>query len=381
MKTRPDTILLAVFLGFACGSAQTTGGDRNVNTGWLRDAGYGVFVHFLPGDRQGLTQVNRFDVEALAEQLDSIGAGYLVLTLGQNSGFMNSPNATYERITGYDPGERCSTRDLPLDLYRALNPKGIKLMLYLPCQVPNGDARAQQAFGLPQGPKDQPIDTTFAGKWAEVIQDWSVRYGDRIAGWWFDGGYEWIGFNEQTATIYADAVKKGNPNAIVTFNPGVRLIRWTQAEDYTAGELNEPFDVVPTDRWVNGSQWHALTYLGDNWSRRNTRFTEAQWIEWASSVVAKQGVLTLDLGPNLDASSGPIGSLAEPQLKLVRAIGNALRKQAGGASPGRTRRGALHALLRSLGLGGHSPSSRLGRHQCRRGNQQERHLVLPSLRG
>jgi len=41
--------------------------------------------------------------------------------------------------------------------------------------------------------------------------------------------------------VYAAAAKSGNPKAVVTFNPGVSLKRWTAAEDYTAGELNEPF--------------------------------------------------------------------------------------------------------------------------------------------
>ena len=63
-----------------------------------------------------------------------------------------------------------------------------------------------------------------------------------MSGWWFDGGYEHIHFNEDIASLYADAVKRGNPKAIVTFNPGVSLIRHTQAEDYTAGELNDPFE-------------------------------------------------------------------------------------------------------------------------------------------
>lgn len=45
---------------------------------------------------------------------------------------MNSPNAEYERVTGYAPGQRCSMRDLPLAIHRVLEPKGIRLMLYLP---------------------------------------------------------------------------------------------------------------------------------------------------------------------------------------------------------------------------------------------------------
>ncbi|MBN1846219.1 MAG: right-handed parallel beta-helix repeat-containing protein [Sedimentisphaerales bacterium] len=264
------------------------------------------------------------DVNALADQLEAAGAHYLVLTLGQNSGFMNSPNAAYDRITGYQPGERCSTRDLPLDLHRVLSAKGIKLMLYLPCQVPNRDARAQKAFGIPQGPKDQPIDVAFARKWAEVIYEWSSRYGDKVAGWWFDGGYQWVGFNDEIADIYADAVKRGNPQAIVTFNPGVKLIRWTQAEDYTAGELNEPFDIVPTARWVEGSQWHALTYVGSRWSARDTRYPARRWAEWVSNAVIKEGVVTLDVGPNWNRDEGPIGTISPAQMAQLQQVRTAV---------------------------------------------------------
>ncbi|MBN2138210.1 MAG: alpha-L-fucosidase [Sedimentisphaerales bacterium] len=297
---------------------------ENPNTDWFKEARYGVFMHLLPGDANSLALVDSFDVKALAEQLESVGAGYFVLTLGQNSGFMNSPNPMYERITGYAPGQRCSRRDLPLDLYEALRPKGIKLMLYLPCQAPNRDARAQKAFGLPQGAKDQPVDVEFARKWAEVIHNWSSRYEKKVAGWWFDGGYEWIGFNEQIARIYADAVKRGNPKAIVTFNPGVRLIRWTQAEDYTAGELNEPFGVIPKSRWVSGSQWHALTYLGTGWSRRNTRYPSEKWASWVRAVAAGEGVVTIDAGPNWNPKKGPIGSISQEQISQLKAIRDAL---------------------------------------------------------
>ncbi len=296
----------------------------NPNTDWFKDARYGVFMHFLPGNDKQLAMVDAFDVNALAGQLEAMGARYFVITLGQNSGYFNSPNATYDKITGYAAGERCSRRDLPLALYEALKPKGIRLMLYLPCQVPNGDDRAQKAFGLAQGRKDQPIDVEFAKKWAQVIQEWSDRYGDKVSGWWFDGGYAWIQFNEDIAQIYAAAVKHGNPKAIATFNPGVSLVRHTKAEDYTAGELNEPFTQIPTSRWVNGSQWHALTFLGSQWSGRETRFPAEKWAQWVAQVTAHEGVVTLDMGPNWDPQAGPVGSLAEAQVAQVTAIRAAL---------------------------------------------------------
>lgn len=308
----------------AASGAKAHAGDPN--TDWFRDARYGVFVHFLPGDAGQLAQVEDFDVEALAQQLESVGAGYLILTLGQNSGFFNAPNPTYDQITGYGPGERTASRDLPLDLHRALEARGIRLMLYLPCQAPNEDRRAQRAFGLPEGPKDQPVDVTFARRWAEVIQDWSVRYGDRVAGWWFDGGYEWVGFDEEIAGIYAAAARQGNPQAIVTFNPGIGLKRWTRAESYTAGELVDPFDVVPASRWLEGSQWHALTYLGSRWSGRDTRHPADRWAEWVRAVTANEGVVTLDLGPSWDLQAGPIGSLADVQLEQVEAVRDQIQR-------------------------------------------------------
>lgn len=42
------------------------------------------------------------------------------------------------------------------------------------------------------------------------------------------------------------------------------------------------------------------------------------------AVVAHEGVVTLDMGPNWDPARGPIGSLAEDQVKQVKAIRAAL---------------------------------------------------------
>jgi Alpha-L-fucosidase len=308
----------------AMAQAPSTSVTPSHRTDWFRDAKYGVFMHFLPDNPGQLEQVKAFDVEGLAVQLQSLGARYFVITLGQNSGFFISPNEVYNRLTGYAPDQRCSSRDLPLDLWRALAPRGIRLLLYLPCQTPNRDRRAQRAFGIHEGDGDQPIDLEFARKWAQVIQEWSDRYRDKVSGWWFDGGYGHIKFNNEIACTYADAVRHGNPGAIVTFNPGVRLVRWTKAEDYTAGELNDPFEVVPRSRWVDGSQWHALTFLGKSWSLRDTRFPTEKWTRWVSEVAAHDGVVTLDMGPNWNPQEGPIGALASGQMDQVKAIKAAL---------------------------------------------------------
>lgn len=304
---------------------QVTSG-KNRDTDWFKEAGYGVFMHFLPGDDKQLALVERFDVEALAGQLEEMGARYLMITLGQNSGYYIAPNAAYDRYTGYAPGERCARRDLPLDLYRALQPRGIRLLLYLPAQTPNRDPRAQKAFGLPEGAQDQPIDLDFARKWAEVIREWADRYRDKVAGWWFDGCYAHVRFTDPIARLYSEAVKHGNRHTLVAFNPGVKVVHYMPNEDYTAGELNEPFDVIPASRWLEGSQWHTLTFLGSSWGQRDTRFHAEQWAAWVKSVLGHEGVVTLDMGPNYDPQAGPIGSLAEAQVNQVKVIRAALSR-------------------------------------------------------
>lgn len=291
---------------------------------WLRGARLGAFMHFWPDRADEMGLVDAFDAGAVAGQLRALGAGYLVFTLGQNAGFYNAPNAAYDRVLGVAPGERCARRDLPLDLHRALAPHRIRLLLYLPCQVPNRDPRAQRAFGLPEGPKDQPLDERFARRWAGVIGEWAARYGDKVAGWWFDGGYPHLGFNDAIAATYAAAAKRGNPRAIVTFNPGVRLVRHTRAEDYTAGELNDPFGTLPAAPLVDGSQWHALTFLGASWGARDTRHPAARWAEWVRAATAAGGAVTLDLGPNRDPAAGPVGTFAPAQLEQFKAIRAAL---------------------------------------------------------
>jgi hypothetical protein len=111
----------------------------------------------------------------------------------------------------------------------------------------------------------------------------------------------------------------------------VGLRRHTKTEDYTAGELNEPFSVIPVSPSVAGSQWHALTFLGTSWAQRDVRYPAQRWAEWARTVIRKGGVISFDMGPNWDPGSGPIGALSDAQVEQMRVIRSAVRGGAGGA--------------------------------------------------
>lgn len=294
---------------------------KNPATEWFSKAKIGAFTHFLC-DKNNFNTINQFDVEGLVEQLSNAKVGYFIFTLGQNSGYYNAPNPVYDKLAGYKAGERCSKRDIPMELGKALKKKGIRFMLYLPCQTPNQDLKAIENMGFPAEPinKDREMTQQGTKNWAKVIAYWSKHYGKLVSGWWFDGGYQWCRFDADIAILYAKAAKAGNKNSIVTFNPGVSLKRATSAEDYTAGEINDPLTEKISDRWIKGSQAHILTYMGDTWGRHNLRFEDNDWITWIKGFTSKGGVVSIDMGVNYDPEKGPVGLIEKSQIEQMRHI-------------------------------------------------------------
>src|SRR5262249_54505849 len=148
------------------------------------------------------------------------------------------------------------------DLAEPLARRGIRLMVYLPAGAPGGDKAAREALSYERGANR---NREFQEKWQQVIQTWSVRWGNKVSGWWFDGCY-WPNAMYRTVDppnfrSFAAAVRSGNSNSLVAFNPGVigRLISICPEEDYTAGEVNEPDKVLirrVIDGKVDGAQPH-----------------------------------------------------------------------------------------------------------------------------
>jgi hypothetical protein len=90
-----------------------------------------------------------------------------------------------------------------------------------------------------------------------------------VKGYWVDGCYEWIGYNDNLFKIFAEGLRAGNPDRIIAFNPGVdpEIRAYSLYEDYTCGEQISFSLLPPTGRFVNGEQWHILSFLGTPWNR------------------------------------------------------------------------------------------------------------------
>ena len=295
------------------------------NTQWFADCGWGVFCHYLGAPPSsdggaGLTaeewnnQVDAFDVQGLASQLEIAGAPYYFITIGQNSGHYIAPNATYDKLVGITPS-KCSRRDLISDLYDVLHPRGIQLLVYLPSGAPAADPVAVSRLGWKWGfeggwphswrtPRTGRRLAEFQGKWEAVIREWSEQWGTKVRGWWIDGCYfadEM--YRHQDAPNFQSlvaALKAGNPSSIVAFNPGVftPVISHTEYEDYTAGEISKALAECPGP-WIdrNGKKirYHILSYLGDFWCRGMPRFPDELVTGYTKHITSKGGIITWDV--------------------------------------------------------------------------------------
>ena len=300
-------------------------------TDWLHDAGWGVFTHYLyhaAASRSGVcatafddwdacgdwnSVVDSFDTDRLAKKLNDIGAKYYFITIMQRTKYMLAPNETYDRITGYAPGEACAKRDLIADLYESLSRYGIRLCLYYTGDGPMDDPQAGPRMGMVS--HEVGITEEFVANWASVLREYSLRYGKKISAWWIDGCYEGIGYREKTLGMLADAARAGNPDVLVSLNCGVRekVSAYSEWDDFTTGEMDR-FTDFPESRFISGAQWHTLNHVGSTWAESDTQIDGPALADYVKKVNERGGVVTLDIAIR------PNGDLYDEQLGVLKAL-------------------------------------------------------------
>lgn len=303
---------------------------------WMQTAKFGVMTHYLPDWLRQTEKlsidvkkwndlVDHFDVDGLADQVKSVGANYMIFTIGQNSGYYVSPNKTYDRIVGISP-TKCSRRDLIADLADALHKRGLKFMVYLPSGAPNGDSVAKKALQWQNGAHP---NKEFQHNWEQIIREWSVRWGAKVDGWWFDGCYwpnvMYRGESAPNFKSFAAAARAGNPNGAIGFNMGVmyRITSGTPYEDYIAGEINKDDQLSinkPYNGEIDGVQIHVLSFLGEKWGMGSPRFTTAQIIGYSQKLWDVKGSITWD------APIQSSGHIYQPFIVQLTEVGNVLKK-------------------------------------------------------
>ena len=284
---------------------------------WFYEAKYGLFFHFLAP--HGCTAkewdniVNSVDVEKFADKVAKTGAGYVGLTLGQNHLYSCAPNPVLEQLWKLTPGEYTSERDLPMDLYKALKKRGIRLMLYVSTDL---------QYKLPV-PESFTRETDRFENWLKVLGWYSKHYGKRCSGWWVDG------LNEDRNIDYRprvhEVLKSGNPDAIVgSSSYGI--------SEYTHGHCDDDWNYQQQyrkpyyGRWHPGYeiQWHVFQYLGSSWGKSDTAHSTESIVNYAADVVKGGGVLTFDIGQE-EMLKEIYLDIPEGQMQQLVAVKKALR--------------------------------------------------------
>ena len=178
------------------------------STDWMPRARWGVLVHYLavpPDAADGDAdlspaawnrRVDSFGVDGFVNWVVEVGAGYVIFTVGQNSGHYCAPNATYDALVGRTPS-KLSQRDLIGECGSALAKVGIRLIAYLPSHAPARDHMAAErlrftpawdarAWGfkpepLPGAEKTDERLSEAQRNWEAVIREWSLRWGALVA--------------------------------------------------------------------------------------------------------------------------------------------------------------------------------------------------------
>lgn len=318
----------------------------NERTAWMREGRYGVFLHyqyrillgysagtkpkFPPLDQmtgEGWNKfVDGFDTKGFAAQMAEGGVSWVIFCLDDHHfAWPCAPNATFDRLTGYAPGEKCSRRDLIGDLADALAARGVKLVVYFAGL--NGYMKEPKvSVGLADdGKAVTPPSAESRHRRLAVLKEYAERYGTRIAGWWFDGidPGSFRASPDDWRTV-ATIVRAANPRAVIAFSYG----RNSQAhiadgvDDYTGGDTWTKQDLTqltPALRpATDGILWHGKIFCGNVYHGHGdaNHFPDEQLVEWIKTCNAQGGVCTLDWP--FDPRTGLLKDFGFAQLKRIR---------------------------------------------------------------
>lgn len=293
--------------------------SRRASTDWFVRAKYGVMFHWTNftepryGPQKSYARAVRdFKVEAFANMVQEMGAGYLIFTVNHIHPHCPAPIASWEK---FHPGWT-TERDLIGEIADALNERGIRMMLYI------GDhslGKLQQVGGTVVFQKTLNLEE-FVDLLCEIKTEIGTRYGKRIAGYWLDG---WEGALESYAGERVDmpferiyeACKVGNPDRIVSFSFWVYPV-CTQWQEYWDGEMDIPYKPA-TGRIIEhaageGLQFHSIVTLDAFWIHDTANAEmEPPWVDseelirFIKSCNEKQGVVTMNIGIYQDGTIGP----------------------------------------------------------------------------
>lgn len=247
---------------------------------WFKDAGYGLMFQWTNratpehGDRVKPwgQKVADFNVDGFVDLVQALGARYVLWSITWGQQYIAAPVRALDAIL---PG-RTTESDLLGEIADKLAERSIRLLFYYhfgyDCYH-SIDREWMEAAGGYRADK-----TELFVNIREIIAEIAERYGDRLHGWYFDGGrryYDchWDGSAAEGPLSapfreLALAARKGNPRRLLTFNSWVWPME-TLFADYASCEWYRQYeglvDGIITRGPLSGLQAHAAFPLEGHW--------------------------------------------------------------------------------------------------------------------
>jgi hypothetical protein len=290
------------------------------STRWMSDAKYGLMFTWTAatyprtGEKKSYADAVRdFNVNAFADMVAGTGAGFVVFCTSWSTYYFPAPLQTWERVAP----SHTTQRDLIRELADALNARGIKLMIYYHAGRLDKDWWS--------GDVTRKMDkAAYFKEWEDTISEIGTRYGDKLAGWWFDDGLTFYYTLQAPWEAMTRSTKAGNPARVVGYNSWI-LPRATDFQDFACGEGDFPDRLTTEDElpvggsgiFLSGPQKGlqatiTLTNEGGDWGHVTPnapipppRYSTPKMIEYIQKAVARKDVPVINLEVYEDGSASP----------------------------------------------------------------------------
>ena len=310
--------------------------ESRVQEEWFKNAGYGLMFQWTnratppTGDIKAWEQkVNDFKLDAFLEAVDASGAKYVVWSITWGNQYISAPIKSLDKIiTG-----RTTTRDLLGEMADALHQRGVKLIFYYHYGYDCGhsiDAEWMKAVGGYRSDK-----TMLFNNWMSIVSEIGKRYGDKLNGWWFDGGARYLNCHFEgspadegilTAPFeqMTKAAKTANPNRMVAYNSWIKP-RITEFQDYYGGEGKSGFSANTLENGVftsgkqQGLQAHGCFIFEKHWGRleHDTPIPDSKrTVSWLVDMATKARTNKTPISINLEMYED--GTISPYTLKLLK---------------------------------------------------------------
>ncbi|MDW5290826.1 T9SS type A sorting domain-containing protein [Formosa sp. PL04] len=285
-------------------------------------------------DGTGVTAEN-FDVDAFMAQIDQLTTiNHVVINLnrGHQASWYSAPypEKSAEIGEGFFP-----TRDLFGELLDALNSRDIKALVYLsgvgydhdyPTAAQNAqwDTYLANNYPIENYTGTTPEKRQRNAAFADIVEYYSLKYGTKIDGWWFDRCYG-SEYTVAEKTNLAVVARAGNPNAFFTLHAGTTgsplqqrapecdftaghptLMAfqppWTETSTRSTGVGSDMVEDIEAGPWIdiNGkpdaSEGTALGAIlipfQQNWRNGAADFPTDLAVDWTSRAMAAGGMYT-----------------------------------------------------------------------------------------